>query len=89
MPELSRFFGIIIRMYMEVGAPHHLPHFHAYYQDEVAVYGIDPVELITGTLPRRQRRLVEAWAEMHEEELAADWRRLQAGQVPMPIAPLD
>ena len=39
MPELSRFFGIIIRMYMEVGSPHHLPHFHAYYQDEEAVIG--------------------------------------------------
>ena len=37
MPELSRFFGIIIRMFAELGEPHHLPHFHAYYQDEVAV----------------------------------------------------
>ena len=60
MPELSRFFGIIIRMYMEVGGPHHRPHFHAYYQDDVAVYSLDPVELIAGTLPRRQRRFVEA-----------------------------
>jgi hypothetical protein len=48
MPELSRFFGIIIRMYLEAGAPHHLPHFHAYYQDSVAVFSIDPVELIAG-----------------------------------------
>lgn len=46
MPELSRFFGIIIRMYMEVGGPHHLPHFHAYYQEEAAVFGLDPIELI-------------------------------------------
>jgi hypothetical protein len=37
MPELSRFFGIIIRMYSEAGTSHHVPHFHAYYQDEVAV----------------------------------------------------
>jgi hypothetical protein len=36
MPELSRFFGIVIRMYMEVG-PHHLPHFHAYYEESSAV----------------------------------------------------
>jgi len=42
MPELSRFFGIIIRMFWEVGEPHHLPHFHAYYQNDVAVYGINP-----------------------------------------------
>jgi hypothetical protein len=42
MPELSRFFGIIIRMYMEIGEPHHLPHFHAYYQDDVAVFSLEP-----------------------------------------------
>jgi hypothetical protein len=89
MPELSRFFGIIIRMYMEVGGPHHLSHFHAYYQDDVAVVGLDPIELIAGSLPRRQLRLVEAWAELHQAELIADWDRLQAGQKPMPIDPLE
>ena len=89
MPELSRFFGIVIRMYMEVGGPHHLPHFHAYYQDEEVVFGLDPVDLIAGDLPRRQRRLVEAWAELHQSELVADWQRLQAGQAPLPIAPLE
>jgi hypothetical protein len=65
MPELSRFFGIIIRMYWEANAPHHRPHFHAYYQDQVGIYSIDPIELITGSLPKRQQRLVEAWAELH------------------------
>lgn len=88
MPELSRFFGIIIRMYMEAGEPHHLPHFHAYYQDDVGVFGLDPIDLIAGTLPRRQRRLVEAWAELHQDELLRDWARLQAGQPPEPIDPL-
>lgn len=76
-------------MYAEAGGPHHLPHFHAYYQDDVAVVGLDPVELIAGGLPRRQRRLVEAWAEVHQDELLADWRRLQEGQIPVPIAPLE
>jgi hypothetical protein len=88
MPELSRFFGIIIRMYMEAGVEHHQPHFHAYYQDAVAIYGIDPVDLIAGGLPKRQQRMVEAWAELHQQELLDDWQRLQAGQVPRPIAPL-
>jgi hypothetical protein len=88
MPELSRFFGIIIRMYIEFNAPHHTPHFHAYYQDHVAVYSIDPIELIAGALPRRQHRLVEAWAELHQAELLADWQRLQAGRKPQPIEPL-
>jgi len=88
MPELSRFFGIIIRMFVEIGGPHHRPHFHAYYQDDVAIFGIDPVDLIAGALPRRQRRLVEAWAELHQEELMADWDHLQAGRPPRPIEPL-
>ena len=89
MPELSRFFGIIIRMYVETGGPHPSPHFHAYYQDEVAVIGLDPIEVIAGALPRRQIRLVEAWAELHQDELSADWQRLQEGQSPLPIAPLE
>lgn len=60
MPELSRFFGIIIRMFAEADASHHLPHFHAYYQEDVAIYSIDPLEVIGGNLPKRQQRLVEA-----------------------------
>ena len=72
MPEICRFFGIIIRMYMEPQTPHHRPHFHAYYQGKVGVYAIDRIELIAGQLPRRQHRLVEAWAEIHQEELLAD-----------------
>ena len=88
MPELSRFFGIIIRMYLESGERHHLPHFHAYYGNDVAVYQIAPVEQISGSLPRRQARLVEAWAELHQQELLADWQRLQSGERPLPIAPL-
>jgi hypothetical protein len=88
MPELSRFFGIIVRMYMEVGQPHQVPHFHAYYQDDVAVIGLEPIELLAGSLPRRQMRLVEAWAELHQHELLEAWNTLQAGQAPTPIDPL-
>ena len=60
MPELSRFFGIIVRMFAEVGGQHHVAHFHAYWQDQVAVVSIDPIDVIAGSLPTRQRRLVEA-----------------------------
>ena len=88
MPELSRFFGIIIRMFAEAGGPHHLPHFHAYYQDEVGIFALNPIELIAGSLPQKQRRLVEAWAELHRDELIADWNRLQEGRIPVPIEPL-
>lgn len=89
MPELSRFLGIVIRMFVEVGEPHHLAHFHAYYGREVAVYRLRPIELLEGGLPRRQQRFVEAWAELHEEELLADWELLQAGRKPLPIEPLE
>jgi hypothetical protein len=88
MPELSRFFGIIIRMYAEFGGQHHIPLFHAYYQDKVAVFGIDPVELLAGELPKRQQRFVEAWAELYQTELLADWDRLQTGLSPQSIEPL-
>jgi len=88
VPELSRFYGIVIRMFAEAGGPHHAPHFHAYWQGQVAVLGIDPVGVLAGALPMRQRRLVEAWAELHQEELLEAWARLQRGQPPAPIAPL-
>lgn len=88
MPEISRFFGIIIRMYAEAGAPHHRPHFHAYYQEGEAIYGLDEIELINGELPRRQQRLVEAWAELHQEELLVNWQRLQSGELPEKVEPL-
>jgi Domain of unknown function (DUF4160) len=88
MPELSRFFGIIIRMFAEVGGPHHVPHFHAYYQAHVGIYSLDPIELMAGGLPTRQHRLVEAWAELHQAELIKDWELLQQGRKPKPIDPL-
>jgi len=88
MPELSRFFGIVIRMFVEEGAGHHRPHFHAYYQGQAAVFAVDTVEILGGGLPTPQRRLVEAWAEIHREELLQDWDRLQSGQPPVKIEPL-
>ena len=88
MPEISRFFGIIIRMFVEAGGPHHTPHFHAYYQDQVGIFGIDRIERLAGSLPRRQERLVLAWAELHQEELLSNWRMLQQGRPPIKIEPL-
>ena len=88
MPEISRFFGIIIRMYAEPGAPHQRPHFHAYYQDNVAVIALDDIELIAGSLPRKQQRLAEAWAELHLDELRYNWEQLHEGQLPQKIDPL-
>ena len=88
MPEISRFFGIVIRMFAEPGAPHHTPHFHAYYQNTMGIFNIETIDLIGGNLPRRERRLVEAWAEVHQNELIENWRRLQTGRLPYRIASL-
>ena len=54
----------------------------------MAILAIDPVDLIAGGLPRRQQRLVEAWAELHQSGLMADWELLQRGLPPRPIEPL-
>ena len=87
-PEISRFYGIVIRMFIEPTASHHRPHFHAFCQGAAAIVAIEPVELLAGDFPRRQQRLVEAWAELHQEELLEDWNRLQAGRRPLKIEPL-
>ena len=80
MPELARFYGIIVRMFAETGGQHHRPPIHVYYQENVAVYAIDRIKLLTGMLPGRQRRLVEAWIEDGAElaERARQWERASA-----------
>jgi len=75
-------------MFWEAGAQHHTPHFHAYYQENTGIFGIDPIELMEGSIPKRQLRLIEAWAELHQNELMSDWELLQSGQRPVPIEPL-
>ena len=80
--------GLPFVWFTEAGSSHHVAHFHAYCQDEIGIFSVDPVELLAGSLPRRQRRLVEAWAELHQAELGADWQRLQEGRKPAPIEPL-
>ena len=88
MAELSRFFGIIVRMFAEHGGKHHTPHFHAVYQEYEAVFTINPVEMLSGSMPSKQQRLVEAWAEIHQDELRAAWQSLDSGQRPASIEPL-
>ena len=75
-------------MFAEAGGPHNAAHFHEYYQDDTTVFGLDPIDLLAGELPQRQRRLVEAWAELHHTERVDDWAALQAGRRPLPLAPL-
>lgn len=88
MPEIARFFGIVIRMFAEAGSAHHRPHIHAFYQDWSVVLAVDTIEILEGSLPRAQTRLLEAWAWIHQQELLADWERLRAGHLPFKIEPL-
>ena len=72
-------------MFVEAGGSHHRPHFHAYDQEHAAVIAIDTLECLGGDLPITQRRLVEAWAEIHRTELEQDWALLQSGRPPLKI----
>lgn len=85
---MSRFFGIIIRTFMETGIQHHMPHTHAYYQEFKATYHIDTGEPLEGSLPRRQERLVEAWIEIYRDELMDNWKRIEAGEPVTKVPPL-
>ena len=88
MPEISRFFGIIIKMFYEREGRHHRPHFHAYAQDDSAVIALDPIEVLESELSPRHERLVLAWAELHAEELMRDWDLIMKEKKPEHIEPL-
>ena len=87
-PTLSMFFGIIITMHWEKGEPHHLPHLHAEYQDHKAVFSVPEGEVLAGSLPRRQAKLVEGWIALHEDELLANWKLAMDNQQLFRIDPL-
>jgi hypothetical protein len=86
MPIISRFFGIIIRMFFNEHAP---PHFHAEYGEYRAVINIQTLEVMEGRLPRRALELVLEWAEFHRVELLDDWNLCQQHRQPATIAPLE
>ncbi|MFZ4538137.1 DUF4160 domain-containing protein [Propionivibrio sp.] len=86
MPIISRFFGIVIRMFFNEHAP---PHFRAEYAEYRAVINIRSLEVIDGKLPRRAIELVLDWAELHRDELMSDWTLCQQHQQPIEIAPLE
>lgn len=86
MPEISRFFGIVIRMYFD---DHNPPHFHAIYGGNEAQVGIEPITMLDGTLPNRAASMVFEWAALHQWELMQNWRRLHDDQTAERIRPLE
>lgn len=85
MPEIARFYGIIIRMYYR---DHHPPHFHASYGEYIAEFSLQTMEVIDGKLPSRAMVLVLEWASLHRAELMEDWELTRAGKEPKKIDPL-
>ena len=84
MPTISMFYGIVIQMFFD---DHNPPHFHAYYQDYEASFTLDG-EVLNGSLPPRQKKLVVAWAEIHQEELLANWNLAKSNMELYRIDPL-
>lgn len=85
MPILSMFYGIIIRMYYE---DHQPPHFHAEYQGQKAIFDLLG-NLMSGDLPNKQKKLIAAWAEIHYDELVANWSLASQNETAFKIKPLD
>lgn len=88
MPTISMFYGIIIRMYY---APeeHNPPHFHAYFGEFRATFRLKDFEILEGKFPKKQKRLVQAWAELHNDELNANWKLAMSGESIYKIEPLN
>lgn len=85
MPELSRFYGIVIRMYYRDHPP---PHFHASYAGQEAVIDIESLSIIGGTLPPRARGMVIEWATLHHQELRQAFQAAASLEAPEKIEPL-
>ena len=87
MPVLSMFFGIIVRMYQEAGRKHHVPHIHAEYSGDEVVVALDGT-VLEGAIPKSKMKLLEAWMEIHREDLEANWKLLSNGEQFFRIDPL-
>jgi hypothetical protein len=86
MPEISRFFGIIIKIFYD---DHNPPHFHAEYGENAAQIDMQNLSVFAGWLPPRALGLVIEWAILHRQELLSDWHRAKTQQELQKIAPLE
>ena len=88
MPVISMFYGVIVMMYYFDNRRHHDPHIHIKYGDEEAVVSIPNGEIIEGAIRASKMKLVQAWIEIHREDLMADWELAINGQEVFKIQPL-
>ena len=85
MPEISRFYGIVITLYFN---DHNPPHFHVRYAEHLAEVDMQTLEIISGYLPKRAYALVVEWATEHREELVKNWNLAQNQENLNKIKPL-
>jgi hypothetical protein len=88
MPTISMFYGIVIYLYFFDNERHSLPHIHARYQGEEASFSITDGTMLSGCIPVSKAKLVQAWIEIHRDELLANWELAVNGEPPFPIDPL-
>ena len=88
MAIISMFYGIIVSLYFFDNRQHKSPHIHVRYQGQEAVFSIPDGDLKEGKIPANKIRLVQAWIEIHKEDLIADWELATAGQEIFKIEPL-
>ena len=88
MPTISMFYGILVLMYFRDNRRHHLSHIHVRYQGSEAAVSIEDGSVFDGALPPKQLKMVQAWIEIHKEELLVDWELAVNGDEPFRIAPL-
>jgi hypothetical protein len=89
MPIISMFYGVVVYMYFHDMQKHHRPHVHVEYAEYTAVIAIDDGETLEGDLPRNKLKLVQAWLEIHREDVMADWSLAVRGLPPQKIKPLE
>jgi hypothetical protein len=88
MPTISMFYGVIVRMYFFDNQQHNSPHIHVHYQDDSAIIELPTGAVIEGKLPKSKQKLVDAWVEIHRDELMADWELALNGEPVFKIDPL-
>jgi hypothetical protein len=88
MPTISMFYGILIQMYFYDDKRHKCPHLHAEYGEHQVTIAIEDGTILAGSLPAAKMKLVQAWVEIHKEDLMADWKLAIAGEPVFKIDPL-
>lgn len=88
MAVIAMFYGIIVSMYYFDHQRHHLPHIHVRYQDQEVVLSIPDGKVLEGELKSNKMKLVQAWIEIHQDELMANWELASQGEQVFRIDPL-